>query len=535
MSDEEVAGASLPEGIEVDQHSAYFGITDSSDLIQRLANTDRLNGLGEFMSLSSDLLLKQPNLDLDIAAARLRVEAGEMYWLISGPFQLLSWTDPIRHYLGMEDSEGNPGGDDPGISANEVNSLNSFNDPFCLLRMLAIGHVVGGLQELDQYIANFEAWMKDVASNRIRFIALQKQLDQTLATTMAGGQASSLSALTGGPVVRVEVKVPEGLPEPEPAPEPAPAQTAVPTPAPAAAPSTPAADSAAVPAAGVNIADAFDAAAQPAVTAAPAPAAAPPTPAADSAAVPAAGVSIADAFDAAAQPAVTSAPAPAPVVADTPPPAPVEAAAPEADSPAETSSPPADSPPAAAVPDEAISVTEGSTDEPATTSVPAAPPAAGLAPKRAPITTTSAPAAGPDPVGAEGAFAPAASPAAAPVSGVTAVGSSPVGLEGAFAPTGVPAAAPVAAPAAAPVGVAATMAGAASDFTSAFGAPAPAPASPAAQAAPSAEQIPTRAGRVRGAGLPGVHHVVQTGLFCANCSVGVEHHWRICPICSSKL
>jgi hypothetical protein len=441
MSDEGVAGASLPEGIEVDQHSAYFGITDSSDLIQRLANTDRLNGLGEFLTLSGDLLLKQPNLDLDIAAARLRVEAGEMYWLISGPFQLLSWTDPIRHYLGMEDSEGNPGGVDPGLSGNEVNSLNSFNDPFCLLRMLAIGHVVGGLQELDQYLANFEAWMKDVAANRIRFIALQKQLDQTLATTMAGGEASSLSALTGGPVVRVEVKVPEGLPEPKPTPEPAPAQTAAPIPAPAPA----SADSAAVPAAGVSIADAFDAAAQPAVTAAPAPA-----------------------------------PAPAPVVADTPAPAPGGAAAPEADSPAETSSSPDDSPPAAAVPGEAISDTEESTDEPATTSAPAAPPAAGLAPKRAPITTTSA-------------------------------------------PTGVPAAAPV--------GVAATMAGAASDFTSAFGAP----ASLAAQAAPSAEQIPTRAGRVRGAGLPGVHHVVQTGLFCANCSVGVEHHWRICPICSSKL
>ena len=110
MADEELEGASLPQGIEVDETSAYFGITDSSELINRLAETDRLNGLGEFLSLTSDLLLKQSNFDFDSAASRLQVEAGEIYWLLSGAFGLLSWTDPIRPYMGMEDSMGNPGG-----------------------------------------------------------------------------------------------------------------------------------------------------------------------------------------------------------------------------------------------------------------------------------------------------------------------------------------------------------------------------------------------------------------------------------------
>ena len=49
--DEELEGAVLPEGIEVDETSAYFGITDSSDLINRLAETDRLNGLGECVAV----------------------------------------------------------------------------------------------------------------------------------------------------------------------------------------------------------------------------------------------------------------------------------------------------------------------------------------------------------------------------------------------------------------------------------------------------------------------------------------------------
>ena len=112
MAEDELEGAVLPDGIEVDETSAYFGITDSSELINRLAATDRLNGLGEFLSITSDLLLKQANFDFDVAATRLEVEAGEIYWLLSGPFALLSWTDPLRSYLGMEDSMGNPGGPD---------------------------------------------------------------------------------------------------------------------------------------------------------------------------------------------------------------------------------------------------------------------------------------------------------------------------------------------------------------------------------------------------------------------------------------
>ena len=71
MADEELEGAILPQGIEVDETSAYFGITDSSELINRLAETDRLNGLGEFLSITSDLLLKQANFDFDTAASRL--------------------------------------------------------------------------------------------------------------------------------------------------------------------------------------------------------------------------------------------------------------------------------------------------------------------------------------------------------------------------------------------------------------------------------------------------------------------------------
>jgi len=230
MADEELEGAILPEGIEVDETSAYFGITDSSELINRLAETDRLNGLGEFLSITGDLLLKQATFDFEMAATRLEVEGGEIYWLISEPFGILSWTDPIRVYLGQEDSMGNPGGPDPDLAATEKDALEAFNDPFRLLKMLAIGHMCGGLQELDQYLANFEAWMQDMPANKIRFLALHQQMNSVLRETQGGGDASSLSSLTGGPVTKVSVEAPEGvqavaaIPEPEPtlAPEPEP-------------------------------------------------------------------------------------------------------------------------------------------------------------------------------------------------------------------------------------------------------------------------------------------------------------------------
>jgi hypothetical protein len=41
--------------------------------------------------------------------------------------------------------------------------------------------------------------------------------------------------------------------------------------------------------------------------------------------------------------------------------------------------------------------------------------------------------------------------------------------------------------------------------------------------------------RIRGANVRGVHHVLQTGIFCGACNIGVEHHWRACPVCGSRL
>ena len=122
MTESEVEGASLPtDGIDVDETSAYFGVTQTSDLIIRLNETDRLNGLGEFLTLTSDLLLTD-QFDFDVVSERLGCESGEIYYLLSGPFGIFTMTDPLRLYLGQQDSGGNQGTAEASIPNDDDDS-----------------------------------------------------------------------------------------------------------------------------------------------------------------------------------------------------------------------------------------------------------------------------------------------------------------------------------------------------------------------------------------------------------------------------
>jgi hypothetical protein len=219
MSEVDVEGATLPsDGIDVDETSAYFGVTKTSDLIMRLNTTDRLNGLGEFLTLTSDLLLTD-SFDFDIVSERLECESGEIYYLLSGPFEIFTMTDGLRLYLGQQDSEGNQG-TDPGIPEEESNAIDSFNDPFRLLKMLAIGHTIGGIKELDLYIAAFNEMVNDPDTNRVRLIALHHQLDQVLNKAKETLEVSGLSVLGTTNVAMKVIEAPKDLPKTKPSSEP---------------------------------------------------------------------------------------------------------------------------------------------------------------------------------------------------------------------------------------------------------------------------------------------------------------------------
>ena len=68
MTEQVLEGASLPEGIEVDETSAYFGITESSDIVHQLMSMDRNQSIVAFFGMVSDIVLKPGDFDFEEAS-----------------------------------------------------------------------------------------------------------------------------------------------------------------------------------------------------------------------------------------------------------------------------------------------------------------------------------------------------------------------------------------------------------------------------------------------------------------------------------
>jgi len=405
MSEVEIDGASLPsDGIDVDETSAYFGVTKTADLIMRLNTTDRLNGLGEFLTLTSDLLLTD-SFDFDVVSQRLECESGEIYYLLSGPFEIFTMTDGLRLYLGQEDSEGNQG-TDPGIPIEERNAIDAFNDPFRLLKMLSIGHTIGGIKELDIYLAAFNEMVDDPDTNRVRLIALHHQLDQVLKKAKETLEVGGLSVLGTTNVAMKVIEAPKDLPKTDPPSEP------------------------------VAVVGMISSEEDPTIQEIPA-ASHPPT---SSAADDALAAAFSTSSEVSVQPTVPS------------------------------------QQPSNLHEEDVL----GSAFAAAESSVP----------------TSTELADTPQPTPTPSMLAPARAP----------VGSSKPFENPSFeSPSGNP------------------SFGAVSSGQPTFGSP----------AAPTPRLAGT--GKVRGGGTPGIRSTIQTGVHCASCGIGVEHHWRHCPVCSNSL
>lgn len=230
-SETEVEGASLPQGIAVDEAAAYFGVTDSADIILHLNQIDPINGMGEFFSIAIDLVL-QPEFGFEEAAQRLGCEGGEIYYLLTGPFGLVSLSDPLRLYLGGEDSEGNVGVH-PGFPEHEMNALESLTDIFSLLKMFGLGHLIGGLPLLGHYVSQYAGLVASPAANKVVLLQLSQELNIAIEQAKTGS-VTPISCL-GAPTHATQ-PAPAPVSAPAPAPVPAPAPQIAPTPAPVPAP-----------------------------------------------------------------------------------------------------------------------------------------------------------------------------------------------------------------------------------------------------------------------------------------------------------
>ena len=228
-SENEVEGASLPQGIAVDEAAAYFGVTDSADIILHLNKTDPINGMGEFFSIAIDLVM-QPEFGFEEAAHRLGCEGGEIYYLLTGPFGLVALSDPLRVYLGSEDSEGNLGVH-PGLPGHEMSSLEQLTDIFFLLKMFGLGHLIGGLPLLAHYVSQYTRLVAAPAANKVILLQLSQELKNAVEQAKSGS-VTPISCL-GAPT---HASQPAPAPAPAPVPQVAPAPAPVPVPAPAPAP-----------------------------------------------------------------------------------------------------------------------------------------------------------------------------------------------------------------------------------------------------------------------------------------------------------
>ena len=92
MADETVVDAS---GIEVDDAAAYFGATDSSDVLHAMLAMPREQAMVQFFELLSDIVLRPGDFDFEAASERMQCEGGEIYYLVAGHLGLMSMPDPL--------------------------------------------------------------------------------------------------------------------------------------------------------------------------------------------------------------------------------------------------------------------------------------------------------------------------------------------------------------------------------------------------------------------------------------------------------
>ena len=143
MSDD-VADVSMPEGIEVDDAAAYFGVFESSDALHQMMEMPREAAFEKFFALLSDLVLKPGDFDFEEASERLNCEGGEIYRSCRA-FRGMS----LPEQLALAISEGQ-------FSDSESEQLQEIADPMPL-KLFAIAQQTGGDGEATKYLNGVES------------------------------------------------------------------------------------------------------------------------------------------------------------------------------------------------------------------------------------------------------------------------------------------------------------------------------------------------------------------------------------------
>ena len=180
MSEGVPEGASLPDGIEVDDAAAYFGVVDSSDVLQQMMSMDSKKALSKALEHLADIILRPGEFDFEAASERLQCEGGEIYFLIFGHLNLMALPDPLLQFAGQSDSTGAGNTAHPLATGDVVQALTPLFDPMQFLKILAIAFATGGTTEVERYLQSIEAIMASPSDNVEKMQTMAEELKSSL-------------------------------------------------------------------------------------------------------------------------------------------------------------------------------------------------------------------------------------------------------------------------------------------------------------------------------------------------------------------
>ena len=189
---DDIADVSMPDGIEVDEAAAYFGVFESSDALHQMMEMSRVDALEKFFALLSDLVLKPGDFDFKLASQRLSCEGGEIYFLVAGHLGMMT----LPEQLSLAINEGQ-------FSDSDATLLGEIADPMRLLKLFAIAQQTGGKGEATKYLRGVESLMSNPAANKDALLSLAQEVQ---AAFDVAGHVTPIASLASGSAVASEVE-----------------------------------------------------------------------------------------------------------------------------------------------------------------------------------------------------------------------------------------------------------------------------------------------------------------------------------------
>ena len=206
----DIADVSMPDGIEVDDAAAYFGVFESSDTLHQMMEMSRDDAFERFFSLLSDLVLKPGDFDFELASQRLSCEGGEIYFLVAGHLGVMT----LPEQLSLAIREGQ-------FSESDAELLGEVSDPMRLLKLFAIAQQTGGDGEAIKYLRVVESLMSNPAANKDALLSLAQEVQAafdvaghvtpiaSLASNSANASEIETAYVPPNPTVEAPVAKPE--------------------------------------------------------------------------------------------------------------------------------------------------------------------------------------------------------------------------------------------------------------------------------------------------------------------------------------